>query len=201
MGIIEYLANTYGIDINATKEQKLEMLQVMDVVPSNDLYSKEEFEALLSQKYKEVRDAEFSTIMSPVNITRENRQNVIELSLPENLLSKRIMWQIFQENGDIHKGVADVNDMEPSLDKNGYEQTHEINGVIYKKYAFKKPDNMDFGYHKLNIKTSDGREQTSDLFHCPQKCYEPPVIANGGKIWGMPVQDINCVVLQIKVVA
>ncbi|MGD9637627.1 MAG: 4-alpha-glucanotransferase [Alphaproteobacteria bacterium] len=185
--IIIQLADIFGVELRATEQEKFTMLQKMEILPPQGNMSDAEYDNILNQTLKNKLDSDYLAVMKPVTVTRENRQNQIELSIPVNRTNESINWRIEQEDGKVMEGSSPISEMQPVL-KYGQPQTHEVNGVVYQKFAFEKPQGVDVGYHNITIATPDGRQQKSNLFHCPQQCYVPPVIENGGKIWGMPVQ-------------
>jgi 4-alpha-glucanotransferase len=185
---IHQLAVISGIDEHTSIENKEALLVAMEAIPSRKDCEGMDYEKIVNKSLEKILDKEFEKPTKPVTITRENRQQSIEITVPADMENQSVKWSIKQENGERSKGSVKVLDMEIAKDDNGNTKSRVINGVKYEKRILKKPEGVEFGYHKLTIETPDGKSQSSDLIHCPQKCYDPIDIKNGGKRWGVPVQ-------------
>lgn len=170
--------------------------------------------ALLEQRY----DAEFINIVHHVPVLRQNHNNNVVVALPKTV--KKIKWNFYEDEDPkkYYKGEASVNDNNSSTAERSLNEQKRyycgevpveelgvytakeedeltermIDGVLYKKYNFRFPFEVKFGYHQVEFEyeTADGQKRRckTHLISAPEKCYDPLGIDEGKKTWGVPVQ-------------
>lgn len=203
------LADLCGIEYQSEPEVKVGMLKAMGILDDAFNYfsqNADEQEAnlnLVKSLIKEKMDANFANIVHHVPVLRQNREGTIEVSLPDGV--SKLKWNFYEDENPkkyykgevdiedsekIYSGEVLVSDLKPGA-KEG-EETHEINGVIYRKYQFKYPFDVRLGYHHAEFSYIDknGVEhaQRTHLISAPEKCYDGLGIREGNKTWGVPVQ-------------
>ncbi len=185
---INTLAFIYGVDTSASLDNKILLLTAMDILKEKHA-DEADFSTDVASCLKSTLDNEFKTFLRPANIVRQNRQQEIEVSIPVSMLDKQLDWSVQEENGTSkHDGKIYCSDLEVVKDMQGNPRRRVVDGVEYEKRILRIPAEMDIGYHALKVTTPDGNEFNSELISCPEKCYDPIDIANGGKTWGVPVQ-------------
>ncbi len=58
----------------------------------------------------------------------------------------------------------------------------------YLALALELPACHTLGYHRLELTMEGAGSAGTTLILCPQRCYEPPALADGGRLWGLAVQ-------------
>lgn len=206
------LADLCGIEYNTEPEVKVGMLKAMNILDDSFNYAtsneqeKENNLQLVKGLVKEKLDANFINIVHHIPVLRQNREETVEVSLPDGVTS--LKWNFYEDEnprkyysgeidfGDLEKiysGEVSVKDLEPVVtNKEGDESSHVIDGVTYRKYRFKYPFDVRLGYHSAGFSYVDvnGRkhEQMTHLISAPEKCYDRLGVREGKKTWGVPVQ-------------
>ena len=189
------LADLYGIELHATIENKVYLLQAMGVLPKEfDVNDKDNvfnnaktLDNIITQRI----DAEYVDIVHQVSILRKNKVKELTISIPDGV--EEIKWNLKEEDGDTYIGKTEVSHLEPIRDGNGEHCSRTIDGITYRKYKFAFPFDVNLGYH--NVEFSYRHPETdrlvvhnSRLISGPEKCYDRIGINEGKKTWGVPVQ-------------
>lgn len=67
------------------------------------------------------------------------------------------------------------------------EQGQQYQGQVRGGQTLTLPSQLPAGYHKLDV-TRDSRHGHCRIIVAPERCYEPPALAAGDKLWGVCVQ-------------
>ena len=100
----------------------------------------------------------------------------LPLRLPETTAGLR--WTLTEENGAQHYGEANLADLPVSA-------RAEIDGLPLREHVFEFALTLPTGYHSLSI---EGVGKSTLVIAAPARCYRPPALAEGGRIWGPAVQ-------------
>ena len=109
----------------------------------------------------------------------------IELAIPASLAGRSLPWLLIAERGESWRG---------SVVPAGLEQIAErvIDGTTVARYRLTLPATaatLGEGYHRFELQPSDDAESVATtLVVAPSRCYEPPALADGGRVWGPSVQ-------------
>lgn len=206
------LADLCGIEYNTEPDVKVGMLKAMSILKDDFNYAtsdeneKAENLNLVKSLVKEKLDANFINIVHHIPVLRQNREETVEVSLPDGVNS--LKWNFFEDENPkkyyagevefedlekIYSGEISVSDLEPvKVNREGEEIQHTINGVVYRKYKFKYPFDVKLGYHSAEFSYVDKNgvlhEQRTHLISAPEKCYDRLGVREGKKTWGVPVQ-------------
>ena len=90
----------------------------------------------------------------------------------------RIGWQLTLEDGSVHAGEIDLH-AAPEVARS------ERDGVAFSARQLALPLPLPAGYHRLRLAGQDGETL---VISAPERCYRPPALAAGERIWGPAVQ-------------
>ena len=166
---LNQLAKITDIHEDATQEMRKNIL--------NALGYSVETEKKAEKTLKELLDAPFLEMISPVCILRKDRTSSINIHFPKGQDSFK--WTLQEENESEYSGEVYINETE-------LLETREINGVVYEKRCFELPVSPELGYHDFCVITSEGKEAKTKLIYTPEKCYFH--LEENERCWGVPVQ-------------
>lgn len=122
----------------------------------------------------------FRVTLPPVVLVAPGDTAMIEISLPTHVAQAWLPWRVVHESGREEFGQAQpqqFNDHESPI----------IDGVARAPYrltlTFNPP--LTLGYHRLHLPTL---HTACALLAVPARCYLPPVLADGGRCWGIAIQ-------------
>ena len=205
------LAHLYGVEYSSTIDMKVGMLKAMKVLDDDFNYETQSVQQqsdnlnLINKKIKRKYDNDFSRIVHHSPVIRKNRNQTIEISLPEWV--QTLKWDFFEDEdpkkyykGEVniddtekmYSGEVSVRDLVPVTDEQNRTVERKIGDTVYRKYQFKLPFDVNLGYHDLSFSYKDkiGRDvvQKTHLISAPEKCYDGLGVSEGKKTWGVPVQ-------------
>ena len=205
------LADLYGIEYQSTPDMKVGMLKAMGILDKDFDYNTTNDQRFMEnliivrELVRKKEDANFSHIVHHVPILRKNRDNTIEISLPDGI--EKLKWSFFEDESPrkhykgeigvidtekVYSGEILVEDLKPGTSEEGKPDTHVIDNNVYRKYQFSFPFEVKLGYHDVEFSYIDknGVEVCcrSHLISAPEKCYDGFGVREGNKTWGVPVQ-------------
>ena len=132
----------------------------------------------LQQEADTLEERDWTRVLGPVTVVQDDDRVPFTVLAP---LLPVIRWRIATEEGDILRGEVTPTEL-PVLAERG------IRALWYVRLALKLPD-LPTGYHDLWLEKDDGSMLGhTRLVVAPQRCYEPPVVSAGGRVWGPAVQ-------------
>ena len=141
-----------------------------------------------------------SHLLPPVAVYTRRSSNddyIIDVNIPEHLLTGRLSWFIVSEEGTKSDEIS-LDPMQLS------EKNRRLDGSTNysKRHLPLMLTDLPTGYHQLTVSiglsapASDEAvktvTQTIPLILAPSRCYEPDWSARGKKIWGLSVQLYSC---------
>lgn len=131
----------------------------------------------IAQAAHEARLAADSHALPPVVTCETGVQPwSVVLRLPDTML--HLQWTITEENGAKHDGRTAVAALA------GREFT-ELDGQRLRTCTLTLALELPLGYHTLRINDLPG---SCLVIAAPRRCYRPPALENGGRVWGLAVQ-------------
>ena len=100
----------------------------------------------------------------------------LTLHLPHAVAPRR--WTITEEGGTCHSGELTV----AALEQLGHA---EIDGTVHRECRLKLAVALPAGYHRLCI---DGMPGETLIIAAPARCYLPPALQDGQRVWGLAAQ-------------
>jgi (1->4)-alpha-D-glucan 1-alpha-D-glucosylmutase len=119
-----------------------------------------------------------------VAVLHEHWEKAIEIHIPEAKHGMQARWQIRCEQGQLLEGNF-VADHEMFLAE------AVVEGRQLHRYRLRLPNNIPTGYHKLTLRfaqTSRLADRICYLIVAPKKCFQPPALESGKRLWGLSVQ-------------
>jgi 4-alpha-glucanotransferase len=105
----------------------------------------------------------------------------IDLNIRARDVGGKLAWAVNLEQGERRVGVQSTADC-PEIWRG------EVEGSWISRRRFELPLELPAGYHELEVKISRRPIGRCPLFLSPPKCYEPEVILEGRRLWGVAVQ-------------
>ncbi|HYW92292.1 MAG TPA: malto-oligosyltrehalose synthase [Gammaproteobacteria bacterium] len=117
-------------------------------------------------------------VLDPVLVTSADAPLHIRLHLPATAPESPGRWRLLPEAGEPREGTL-------RLDELAVLERREIDGVACGRYELVL-DGLPAGYHRFEL---DGQRPAGmPVIAVPPRCYLPPVLEQGGRLWGPAVQ-------------
>lgn len=134
--------------------------------------------AALVREAEALETRDWIRVLGPVEMLRGSRTVPFTVLAP---LLPAIRWRVTTESGDTLDGEI-VPAALPVLEERG------IGALWYVRLALELPQ-LPAGYHRLWLEKPDGQPLgNTRLIVAPERCFEPIVIRDGGRPWGLAVQ-------------
>ncbi len=144
----------------ASEEARRALLAAMDV----DASTPEAVAAALEARERE----QWARIVPPVTVLRAGRLGEgVRLHLPQASLARTLSWRLAEEGAVFREGRFDAGARE---------------------FTLPLPDDIALGYHRLAVLENGAVLGEGVLVVAPERCYLPPAIAEGARVWGTAVQ-------------
>jgi (1->4)-alpha-D-glucan 1-alpha-D-glucosylmutase len=138
-------------------------------------------EAELSASLEDLASREVRAMLPPAMVVGEDTAGLeLPAWLPESATGQSLGWRLRLENGEIRDGTF----LPP--DSPGPEQ-RRVDGVSYRAHRLHLPVVRALGYHTLEVQGPRG-PAAMRLIVTPERCYQPPALERGGRLWGFGVQ-------------
>ncbi|MCW7540610.1 malto-oligosyltrehalose synthase [Aquabacterium sp. A7-Y] len=108
-----------------------------------------------------VVEAEAGALLPPVLVLLQGNGQRLELHLPEG---RRLAWQLEAENGE------------------------RLQGELDRQSWLRLPEGLPLGYHELRLSQDGEPLARTTVIVCPERCWRPPAIEAGERLWGLCVQ-------------
>ncbi|MGB5588657.1 MAG: 4-alpha-glucanotransferase [Gammaproteobacteria bacterium] len=182
-GLIEWLRQLRGIERNYAdyrgeiREVSEQSLCRLLAAMGHDLDDPD----ALAQRAAELDERRWRQVLPPVVVRRPSRDRSLRFTVMRPLLP-HLRWRVWLEDGAERTG-----DIEPGMLPVVGDRV--IDGVGFCRLAFELPDDLPLGYHRLRLETTQGDPLAETrLILAPERCYEPPAVADGQRLWGMALQ-------------
>ncbi len=136
----------------------------------------------LEAALKEHERASWSRVVAPVTVVRRAQLGRgARIHLPEAAISKSLSWRLTDESGERREQRFTVLKLPVLEDFNDA-------GLAARAFALPLPDDLAEGYYRLAILEGATMLGEGMLALAPERCYLPPRIAEGARVWGASVQ-------------
>jgi 4-alpha-glucanotransferase len=134
----------------------------------------------LGDEIDRLEGAKSRSLLPPVAAARAARIGV-DINLGAGELGASIAWVVRQEDGTRHAGSVATNDCRELW-------RGEVGAAWITRRRFELPLDLPPGYHELEASIPGRPAQCCLLIIAPPRCFEPPAIVSGGRLWGVAVQ-------------
>ncbi len=165
MGILASFRNARGETVTASAATKRSLLAAMGLDADRPA-------AALAQLERE----DWGAPLAPVTVAHGQAGAAIEVVLPAD--AEAVTWRVRLEDGQERHGQAVAADL-PVLD----ERT--IDGTRLRRRRLMLPPDLPSGYHTLSL---DEPAASASLILSPGRCWLPPALADGQRLWGITAQ-------------
>ncbi|RPH67248.1 MAG: malto-oligosyltrehalose synthase, partial [Burkholderiales bacterium] len=104
----------------------------------------------------------------------------VVLRLPRHGRGERVAWRLVPESGDPVDGEVEVDALTP-------KERSEVEDVPYESRTLVIEAALAPGYHRLELRAG-GIEARVLVIAAPPHCFQPPLLAEGTRVWGWAVQ-------------
>ena len=119
-------------------------------------------------------------LLPPLAATSDSRLS-IEIDVTARDFGSTLVWCVTLENGSRRDGATSTADCEEIW-------RGEVDGSWITRRRFDLPLDLPLGYHDIEAKIGAGAAERCLLIVSPPRCYEPPAIVDGRRLWGVAVQ-------------
>jgi (1->4)-alpha-D-glucan 1-alpha-D-glucosylmutase len=179
MSALDLLAERYGIEASfrdahgtmriTSVETRTRLLQAMGVEAQDE----DSAGAALASMDLE----ESGCVLAPVCVLSRGRSFDIAFNFPAS--AEWVRWHVALEDGAVVKGEI----LFASL---ALQQRYELDGLQRERRTLTLPKELPSGYHTLTIES--GEMAHAALIISPAKCWLPPQVERGERLWGVAAQ-------------
>jgi (1->4)-alpha-D-glucan 1-alpha-D-glucosylmutase len=183
MSALARLAERYGIALEyhdiwgkphpVTEETLRALLATMDVPAATDA----EVEQALNARFA----AEWREIVAPAIVVREQSPPKLHVHLRGEWQATPLQWRLVLERGAEHRGEMAPADL-------AVVERVTLDGEELIACELALPLLPPPGYHRLRLQSDSEDIGETQLIVVPARCFSPPVLANGGRVWGAAAQ-------------
>ncbi len=136
--------------------------------------------AAIERVLRERERARWNSLLPPVAVVHPGRSSVT-IALAAGDLARGLDWEVTLEGGDVRRGRAHPGELQ-------VVEQGELDGQPHARCSLELPDDLAHGYHTLRVAVVDGAAAQCALIVAPRGCFEPRVLREGGRLWGVAVQ-------------
>ena len=130
----------------------------------------------------QARRRRWSQVLPPVTVMRRTKlREGIRVQLPQSALGRPLAWRIVEESGEEREERFDPFQL-PTL------EDHREGELDVRAFTLPLPQDLPEGYHRLSIVHGADPAGSGALVVVPERCYLPPTLAEGARLWGPAVQ-------------
>jgi 4-alpha-glucanotransferase len=167
-GIIPNYSDLRGMHRNTTPETQRALLEVMGLPAHSD--------GDVAGSLDILHRMSWGRVLPPLSIVRAGGNGIV-LTLPAR--GSFLRWKITGD-GEHWEGAARLSDLVPT-------GTNEFGGELHIRYLLPLPKNIPPGYHAISI-ACDGHERAGIAALAPARCFRPPWLETGERLWGVSCQ-------------
>ena len=127
------------------------------------------------------RDA-WSRAVAPITVVRAaHLGRGIRIQLTDASLSRPLAWRLSQESGEIREEPISPLRLAPL-------EEYRRDGLHAHAFLLPLPTDLAEGYHRVTLLEGDTLLGTGLVAVVPERCFLPPALAAGGRVWGAAMQ-------------
>jgi (1->4)-alpha-D-glucan 1-alpha-D-glucosylmutase len=168
-GIEPSYRDYFGREIVVERATKVALLRALGLDVSSD--------DAVAQAIERLESGPWLRVLEPVTIAMQGTTPRVALTMPAADVPASVAWSIVEEGGALHGGTA-------ALAPLAAVATRMLHGVPYERHIVELAVQPTLGYHRVAF---DGIGESA-LIVAPTRCYLPPAVDRGAKVWGLAVQ-------------
>jgi len=124
----------------------------------------------------------WTRVVAPITVLRSRElSRGVRIQLSEVSIARALAWRLTEESGETREeGFTPL--------KLPLVEEHEQLGRRVRAFMLPLPPELPEGYHRLAILEGEALLGQGTIAVAPERCYLPPVLQAGGRIWGTTVQ-------------
>ena len=119
--------------------------------------------------------------IAPVVVARQGPRLALRVHLPARLDQKLLSWRLLEEGGGERDGTVSVASLTQIA-------TKSIEDEVWIARELALDVDAPVGYHRLALRTNGEYLGESRLIVAPARCFAPPALSDGGRVWGAAAQ-------------
>jgi 4-alpha-glucanotransferase len=171
-GIGDAYHNWRGDLMWVSRETKMAILNAMGR-PTDDA-------AAIESVLHELETASWRTLLPPVAVLHPGKFEVT-VAVAADELERPLDWYVRFEGGGEWRGRVRAGDL-AELER------RELEGRWQTRRVLTLPESLPHGYHSLRVCIEHGACADGALIVAPRGCFEPQVLRDGRRLWGLAVQ-------------
>jgi (1->4)-alpha-D-glucan 1-alpha-D-glucosylmutase len=171
-GIGDAYHNWRGELMWVSRETKAALLEAMGC-PTDDA-------AAIENLLHELDLARWRTLLPPVAVQHPGRHTVTVAVAAEEL-DRPLDWHVRLEGSGEWRGRARAGDLEEL-------ERRDLDGRWQTRRVLPLPEGLPHGYHSLRVCVEHGACADSALIVAPRGCFEPQLLRDGRRLWGVAIQ-------------
>ena len=171
-GIGDAYHNWRGDLMWVSRETKTAILTAMGC-PTDDA-------AAIESVLHERESARWRALLPPVAVLHLGRFDVT-VAVAADELERTLDWCVSLEGGGERRGRVHAREL-------AEQERRELDGRWQTRRALPLPEDLPHGYHSLRVRVEHGACADCALIIAPRGCFEPQVMRDGRRLWGVAVQ-------------
>ncbi|HEX7026449.1 MAG TPA: 4-alpha-glucanotransferase [Gammaproteobacteria bacterium] len=120
-------------------------------------------------------------LLPPTLVIRGESVRSVDINVPEELIGRPADWRLHYEDGGILEKTFLPQEQE-------YIAERIVDGHRILRYRLHFPFSLVHGYHQLAVTLENSGPASCNLIVAPLACYQPQVLDEGRRLWGLSVQ-------------
>ena len=170
-GVAPSYVDAFGDEQRASVATLRAVLGAMGVDVSSDAATISDLDARLDRPWR--------ALLEPVTVAPERSKARVLIAYAKDEAEAPCTWHLDLEDGSRRSG-------ELSFGSRPIVESRTLGDRAYARIALEF-EGLPLGYHRLSVCVGDERQRVT-LIVVPERCYLPPAIAGGGRVWGLAVQ-------------
>lgn len=175
-GVQRSYHDIWGNVREATRETELAFLRAMGV----DLDGEETLRRAISER----TEGRWIRVLPKVQVARQQHGRArLALTVREEHASRPWIWRCVEEGGREHSGRVVPQEL-------GEPERRHVRGASFARFQWTPPLDLPLGYHHVEVRLDEEHApvERCTLIVAPAKCWVPPALREGERLWGPAVQ-------------
>ncbi|HET7547165.1 MAG TPA: malto-oligosyltrehalose synthase, partial [Usitatibacter sp.] len=143
-----------------------------------DAHDEASADAVLGRRERE----RWQRIVAPMSVLRHGAlARGMRVQLPEDAMGRALSWRLLEESGEAREERFDA----LALERIEEFLAGEVSAIAF---LLPLPQDLPEGYHRITILAGASVLGEGLVAVVPERCYLPPAIADGGRVWGAALQ-------------